>query len=164
FDFLVVATGMRPSYFGHDEFAPYAPGLKSLSDAETIRAKILGAFELAATTEDEGERARQMTFILVGAGPTGVELAGSLAHLVKVTLQGNFHRIDPSKSTIILLDAGKRVLPTFAESVSRNVARRLEKLGVKVVTNVKVETVDDKGVIAGGNRIPSATACDVHIS
>jgi NADH:quinone reductase (non-electrogenic) len=157
FDYLVVATGMRPSYFGHDEFAQYAPGLKSLGDAETIRAKILGAFELAATTEDEGERARQMTFILVGAGPTGVELAGSLAHLVKVTLQGNFHRIDPSKSTIILLDAGKRVLPTFDESVSSKVARRLEKLGVKVVTDVRVEIVDDKGVIAGGKRIPSAT-------
>ena len=157
FDYLVVATGMRPSYFGHDEFAQYAPGLKSLNDAETIRAKILGAFELAATTEDEAERARQMTFVLVGAGPTGVELAGSLAHLVKVTLRGNFHRIDPAKASIILLDAGKRVLPTFAESLSHRVARRLEKLGVKVVTNVKVETVDDKGVIAGGNRIPSAT-------
>ena len=157
FDYLVVATGMRPSYFGHDEFARYAPGLKSLNDAETIRAKILGAFELAAATEDDAERARQMTFVLVGAGPTGVELAGSLAHLVKVTLQGNFRRIDSSKSDIILLDAGKRVLPTFAESVSRKVARRLEKLGVTVVTNVKVEKVDDKGVIAGGSRIPSAT-------
>jgi NADH:ubiquinone reductase (H+-translocating) len=157
FDYLVVATGMRPSYFGHDEFAQYAPGLKSLNDAETIRAKILAAFELAATTEDESERARQMTFVLVGAGPTGVELAGSLAHLVKVTLRGNFHRIDPAKANIILLDAGKRVLPTFAESLSHKVARRLEKLGVKVVTNVKVEAVDDKGVIAGGNRIPSAT-------
>ena len=107
FDYLVVATGMRPSYFGHDEFARYAPGLKSLNDAETIRAKILGAFELAATTEDEAERARQMTFVLVGAGPTGVELAGSLAHLVKVTLRGNFHRIDPAKASIILLDAGQ---------------------------------------------------------
>jgi NADH dehydrogenase len=157
FDYLVVATGMRPSYFGHDEFARYAPGLKSLNDAETIRAKILGAFELADATEDEAERARQMTFVLVGAGPTGVELAGSLAHLVKVTLRGNFRRIDPSKSDIILLDAGKRILPTFAESVSRKVARRLEKLGVTVVTNVKVETVDDTGVVAGGGRIPSAT-------
>ena len=157
FDFLVVATGTRPSYFGHDEFAPYAPGLKNLSDAETIRAKILGAFELAATTEDEGERARQMTFILVGAGPTGVELAGSLAHMVKVTLRGNFRRIDPAKASIILLDGAKRVLPTFAEPVSRKVARRLEKLGVKVMTEVKVETVDDKGVIAGGSRIPGAT-------
>jgi NADH dehydrogenase len=98
-----------------------------------------------------------MTFVLVGAGPSGVELAASLAELVKVTLRGNFHRIDPSKSAIILLDAGKRVLPTFAESISRKVVRRLEKLGVKVMTGVKVETVDDKGVIAGGKRIPSAT-------
>jgi NADH dehydrogenase len=157
FDYLVVATGMRPSYFGHDEFARYAPGLKSLSNAETIRAKILSAFELAATTEDEGERARQMTFVLVGAGPTGVELAASLAHMAKVTLRGNFRRIDPSNSTIILLDAGKRVLPTFVEPLSRRVTQRLTKLGVKVMTGVKVDTVDAQGVIAGGTRIPSAT-------
>jgi NADH:quinone reductase (non-electrogenic) len=157
FDFLVVAAGMRPSYFGHDEFARYAPGLKNLNDAETIRAKILSAFERAATTEDEGERSRQMTFVLVGAGPTGVELAASLAQMVKVTLRGNFRHIDPAKASIILLDGAKRVLPTFAESLSRKVARRLETLGVKVVTDVKVETIDDKGVIAGGSRIPSAT-------
>jgi len=157
FDYLVVATGMRPSYFGHDEFARHAPGLKSLTDAEAIRAKILGAFELAATTDDEGQRARAMTFVLVGAGPTGVELAASLAQMVKVTLRGNFHRIDPAKTTIILLDAGSRVLPTFAESLSRRVTRRLTKLGVKVLTGVKVETVDEQGVIAGGTRIPSAT-------
>ena len=157
FDYLVVATGMRPNYFGHDEFAQYAPGLKSLGDAETIRGKILSAFELAATTDDEDERARQMTFVLVGAGPSGVELAGSLAHLVEVTLRGNFHRIDPARASIILLDGAKRVLPTFSESVSRMAARRLAKLGVKVVTDVKVETVDEKGVITGGNRIPSAT-------
>jgi NADH dehydrogenase len=157
FDYLVVATGMRPSYFGHDEFARHAPGLKSLTDAEAIRAKILGAFELAATTDDEGQRARAMTFVLVGAGPTGVELAASLAQMVKVTLRGNFHRIDPTKTTIILLDAGSRVLPTFAESLSRRVTRRLTKLGVKVLTGVKVETVDEQGVIAGGTRIPSAT-------
>jgi NADH:ubiquinone reductase (H+-translocating) len=157
FDFLVVATGMRPSYFGHDEFARYAPGLKSLNDAETIRTKILGAFEFAETTEDENERARQMTFVLVGAGPSGVELAASLAQMVKVTLRGNFRRIDPSKSAIILLDAGDRVLPTFVEPLSRRVTRRLTKLGVKVVTGAKVETVDNKGVIADGSRIPSAT-------
>ena len=157
FDYLVVATGMRPSYFGHDEFAQHAPGLKSLGDAETIRSKILGAFELATTTQDEAERARLMTFVLVGAGPSGVELAASLAQLVKVTLHGNFRRIDPSKSTIILLDAGSRVLPTFAESLSRRATRRLTKLGVKVMTGVKVETVDERGVVAGGKRIPSAT-------
>jgi NADH dehydrogenase len=157
YDYLVIATGMRPSYFGHDEFARYAPGLKNLNDAETIRAKILGALELAATTEDKGERARQMTFVLVGAGPSGVELAASLAQMVKVTLRGNFRRIDPAKASIILLDAGNRVLPTFAESLSRRVNRRLTKLGVKVQTGVKVETVDEQGVVAGGNRIPSAT-------
>jgi NADH dehydrogenase len=124
-DYLVVATGMRPTYFGYDEFARFAPALKSLGDAETIRAKILGAFERAATTEDERERARQMTFVLVGGGPTGVELAASLAQMAKVTLRGNFRRIDPADASIILLDAGKRVLPTFAESVSRRVTRRL---------------------------------------
>src|SRR5215472_12815260 len=157
FDSLVVATGMRPSYFGHDEFARYAPGLKNLSDAETIRAKILSAFELAATTEDERERARQMTFVLVGAGPSGVELAASLAQMVKVTLRGNFRRIDPAKACIILLDGAKRVLSTFAEPLSRRVTRRLAKLGVTVLTGVKVETVDEQGVIAAGSRIPSAT-------
>jgi NADH dehydrogenase len=157
FDYLVIAAGMRPSYFGHDEFARFAPGLKSLSDAETIRAKILGAFEVAAATEHEGERVRQMTFVLVGAGPTGVELAASLSHMVKVTLRGNFRRIDPAKASIILLDAGSRVLPTFAEQLSRRVTRRLTKLGVKVLTGVKVDIVDEQGVIAGGNRIPSAT-------
>ena len=157
FDYLVVATGMRPSYFGHDEFARHAPGLKTLNDAETIRAKILGAFELAAVTEDERECARQMTFVLVGAGPTGVELAASLAQMVRVTLRDNFRRIDPAQASIILLDGAKRVLSSFAEPLSRRVTRRLTKLGVTVMTDVKVETVDEQGVIAGGSRIPSAT-------
>ncbi|MDL2410093.1 NAD(P)/FAD-dependent oxidoreductase [Rhizobium calliandrae] len=157
FDYLVVAIGMHPSYFGHDEFARYAPGLKTLIDAETIRAKILGAFELAETTEDEDERTRQTTFVLVGAGPTGVELAASLAQMARVTLRGNFRRIDPGKARIILLEGAKRVLPTFAESVSRKVTKRLETLGVEVVTDVRVETVDNEGVVAGGSRIRSAT-------
>ena len=112
FDYLIIAPGMRPSYFGHDEFARFAPGLKNLSDAETIRAKILNAFELADATDDEIERARQMTFILVGAGPTGVELAASMAQLGTVTLRGQYQRIDPAKSSIILIEGGKRILPT----------------------------------------------------
>ena len=145
YDFLVVATGMHPSYFGHDEFARFAPGLKSLNDAETIRTKILSAFELAESTDDAKERARQMTFVLVGAGPTGVELAASIAQLVSVTLRKNFRNIDPAKSRIVLLDGGARVLSTFAESLSKKVARRLDKLGVEVVTGVKVERVDDAG-------------------
>jgi NADH:ubiquinone reductase (H+-translocating) len=157
FYYPVVATGMRPSHFGHDGFARNAPGFKSLSDAEAIRAKIRSAFELAATTEYEGERERPMTFVLVGAGPTGVELAASLAHMAAVTLSGSFREIDPSKSAIILLDAGNRVLPTFVELLSRRVTRRLMILGVKVLTDVKVETVDEQGVVADGMRMPSAT-------
>ena len=156
YDFLVIATGMRPSYFGHDEFARFAPGLKSLTDAETIRTKILSAFELAESTNDEKERGRQMTFILVGAGPTGVELAASIAQLAKVTLRNNFRNIDPAKSRIVLLD-GARVLPTFAESLSQKAVWRLTKLGVEVSTGKKVERVDAEGVIAAGVRIPSAT-------
>jgi NADH:ubiquinone reductase (H+-translocating) len=157
FDFLVVATGMSPSYFGHDEFAQYAPGLKNLNDAETIRTKILSAFEFAEATEDADETDRQMTFVLVGAGPTGVELAASMAHMVNVTLRGNFRRINPAESTLVLLEGGNRVLPSFAETLSRKAARRLEKLGIKVMTGVKVEKVDEQGVIAGGKRIASAT-------
>jgi NADH dehydrogenase len=157
YDFLVVATGMRPSYFGHDEFAPNAPGLKNLNDAETIRANILGAFELAESTDDEKERARQMTFVLVGAGPTGVELAASIAQMVSVTLRTNFRNIEPAKSRILLVDSGGRVLPTFAESLSKKVAKRLGKLGVEILTGVKVEKVDEQGIVAGGERIPSAT-------
>jgi len=157
FDYLVVAPGVRPSYFGHDEFARYAPGLKNLNDAETVRAKILSAYELAETTDDEIERARQMTFVLVGAGPTGVELAASMAQLDADTLPGQFRRIDPAKSSIILIEGGKRILPTFADGLAKKATKRLEKLGVKVVTGVKVEKVDENGVVADGKRIPSAT-------
>jgi len=139
----VVATGVRPSYFGHDEFAQYAPGLKSLSDAETIRAKILGAFELAAVADDDTERARQMTFVLVGAGPTGVELAASLAQMVRVTLRKNFHRIDSAKASIILLDAGKRVLPTFAESLSRKAAAAVSAIGAGAYSSGYAPTDSD---------------------
>jgi NADH:quinone reductase (non-electrogenic) len=157
FDFLIIAAGAQSSYFGHDDFARYAPGLKNLSDAETIRTKILSAYELAELTDDESERSRLMTFVLVGAGPTGVELAASIAQMAAVTLRGNFRRIDPAKTSIVLIEGGNRVLPTFAESLSRKAARRLEKLGVKILTGTKVEKVDEQGVVAGGKRIPSAT-------
>jgi len=157
FDYLIIATGMRPSYFGHDEFARYAPGLKNLSDAESIRAKILSAYELAEAADSEAERARQMTFVLVGAGPTGVELAASMAQLDAVTLRGQFRRIDPAKSSIILIEGGTRILPTFAESLAKKAATRLEKLGVQIMTGARVEQVDEIGVIADGKRIPSAT-------
>src|SRR5438876_8318389 len=134
FDYLVIAAGMQPSYFGHDEFARYAPGLKSLSDAETIRTKILSAYELAELTDDESQRSRLMTFVLVGGGATGVELAASTAQMAAVTLRGNFRHTDPAKTSLVLIEGGNRILPTFAESLSRKAARRLQKIGVKVLT------------------------------
>ena len=157
FDYLVLATGMRPSYFGHDEFAKHAPGLKTLADAEAMRAKILSAFEAAEATDDAGERARQMTFVLVGAGPTGVELASSIALMGSITLRSNFRRIDPAKISILLIEHGSRILPSYAESLSTKAARRLAKLGVTVMTGTRVDHVDERGVIVGDKRIDSAT-------
>ena len=137
FDYLVIALGVQRSYFGHDEFAKHAPSLKTLTDAEAIRAKILGAYEFAESAEDPSERARRMTFVLVGAGPTGVELAASIALMATTTLRANFRRIDPAKTSILLFEGAPRILPSFAESLSKKVAKRLEKLGVKVVTGAK---------------------------
>jgi len=157
FDFLIVAAGMQSTYFGHDEFAKFAPALKNLSDAQAIRTKILRAYELAELADDERERARLMTFVLVGGGPSGVELAASMAHMATVTLRRNFRRIDPAKSSIVLIEGGNRILPTFAESLSAKAAKRLDKLGVKVLTGKIVERVDEQGVVAGDVSIPSAT-------
>ena len=157
FDYLVIAAGAQPSYFGHNEFARYAPCLKTLTDAETIRTKILSAYEMAEFTDDADERLRHMTFVLVGAGPTGVELAASIAQMTTTTLRSNFRRINPAKTSIFLLEGGKRVLPSFAESLARKAAERLEKLGVKVVTGAMVERIDERGVTVGGKRIESGT-------
>ena len=154
FDYLVIAAGMQSSYFGHDEFAKYAPCLKTITDAETIRSKILSAYELAESTDDADERQRQMTFVLVGAGPTGVELAASLAQLATTTLRRNFRRIDPATTTIVLLDGAKRILPSFAESLSKKAADHLAKLGVQVITGAMVERIDDRGVTVAGKLIP----------
>jgi NADH dehydrogenase len=157
FDYLVVAAGVQSSYFGHNEFAKYAPCLKTITDARAIRSKILSAYELAEYTDDEDERRRLMTFVLVGAGPTGVELAASIAQMAKTTLRANFRRIDPAATSIVLLDGAKRVLPSFAESSSVKAAQRLGELGVKVITGAMVEHIDDQGVTVGGKRIDSGT-------
>ena len=157
YDYLVIAAGMQASYFGHDEFARYAPSLKTIADAEGIRTRVLNAYELAELTENPDERARQMTFVLVGAGPTGVELAASLAQLASVTLRSSFRQIDPAKTSILLLEGGPRVLASFAESLSRKATKRLEKIGVKVVTGAKVDQIDAQGVVVAGNRIECAT-------
>jgi NADH dehydrogenase len=157
FDYLVVAAGVQSSYFGHNEFAKYAPCLKTITDAQAIRSKILSAYELAEASDDEDEQRRLMTFVLVGAGPTGVELAASIAQMAKTTLRANFRRIDPTATSIVLLDGAKRVLPSFAESSSQKAAERLGKLGVKVITGAMVEHIDDQGVTVGGKRIDSGT-------
>jgi len=157
FDYLVVAAGVQSSYFGHNEFSKYAPCLKTITDAQAIRSKILSAYELAESTEDENERRRLMTFVLVGAGPTGVELAASIAQMATTTLRANFRRIDPAATSIILLDGAKRVLPTFAESSSLKAAQRLANLGVKVITSAMVEHIDDRGVTVGGKKMESGT-------
>jgi len=157
FDYLVLAPGMQASYFGHDEFAAYAPSLKTITDGEAIRGKILSAYEKAELTEDPAERARLLSFVLVGAGPTGVELAASVAQMATLTLRSNFRQIDPAKTSILLLDGAKRILPSFAESLSRKAAKRLERLGVKILTEALVDQIDEEGVIVAGKRIESAT-------
>ena len=157
FDYLVVATGAQSTYFGHDEFAQFAPSLKTLADAEEIRAKILRAYEIAALTEDPAERTRQMTFAVVGGGPTGVELAASLATMSRDTLRGNFRRIDASRSKIVIIEGGKRILPAFHESLAAKAVEHLARLGVDILTGSNVERIDERGLIVGGKRIECAT-------
>jgi NADH dehydrogenase len=157
FDYLILATGMQASYFGHDEFARHAPSLKTIADAELVRTKILGAYELAEETADPIARGRLLTFILVGAGPTGVELAASVAGLARATLLSSFRRIDPAETQILLVEAGQRILPTFDEALAGKAARRLAEIGVKVLTESKVEQIDAQGAVVSGQRIESAT-------
>jgi NADH dehydrogenase len=157
FDYLVVATGVRPSYFGHDEFAQFAPSLKTITDAELIRARILNAYERAEQLQDEAARDRALTFVLVGAGPTGVELAASIAQMAQSTLRSNFRCINPAKTKVLLIEGGRRVLPSFNEALSSKAACRLQKLGVETRTGVMVERVDATGAWVAGQRIESDT-------
>jgi NADH:ubiquinone reductase (H+-translocating) len=157
FDYLVVATGVQPDYFGHGEFALHSLSLKTLTDAELIRSRILGAYELAEQQDDETARARALTFVLIGAGPTGVELAASISHMARTTLRTNFRRLDPLATRILLLEGATRVLPSFDKALSEKVQRHLARLGVEVRTGAMVEVVDDAGVVVGGERIRSDT-------
>jgi NADH:ubiquinone reductase (H+-translocating) len=157
FDFLVVAAGVAPSYYGHNEFAVNAPGLKTLTDAVAIRSKILESYELAELTSDPDERRRLMTFVLVGAGPTGVELAATIAQMAQVTLQRNFRHIRPEETKVVLVEGGPRILPSFDETLAAAAQRRLKRLGVSVRTGAIVEAVDVDGVVAGGERLRAAT-------
>ena len=157
FDYLVVATGSTHSYFGHGDWAAIAPGLKTIDDATLIRRKILTAFERAEMTSDAAVRKRLLQFVIVGAGPTGVELAGTIAELAHHTLARDFRSIDPRSAKIVLVEAGAHVLPAFHESL-RNYARRaLEKLGVEVRLGAAVTACDANGVAIGHERIEAAT-------
>jgi NADH dehydrogenase FAD-containing subunit len=157
YDYLVLATGATHSYFGHNEFEEYAPGLKSLADAVSSRNKILQAFEQAEAEEDPSRHPDLLTFILVGAGPTGVEMASALAILVRTTLKSDFRRIDPASAKIVLVDMAPRVLPPFSEDLSEAAKRRLEQLGVEVRLGHGVERIDAEGIVVAGERIASKT-------
>jgi NADH:ubiquinone reductase (H+-translocating) len=157
YDYLILATGASHSYFGHNEFANYAPGLKSLADAEAARNKILQAFETAEVEEDATRHRDLLTFILVGAGPTGVEMAGALAIFVRSTLKSDFRRIDPASARIVLVDMAPRVLGPFSESLSKAAKQRLENLGVEVRLGHSVDQIDAEGIVIAGERIASKT-------
>lgn len=157
FDYLVVATGATYSYFGHDEFGRFAPGLKSLADAESLRNHILTAFENAETEEDPERRKALLTFVMVGAGPTGVEMASAIAVMVRSTFSKNFRRIDPRSAHIILVDMAKRPLGTFAEVLSEAARLRLVQLGVEIRLEKPVKLIDGEGAVVGDERILSKT-------
>ena len=157
YDYLIVATGVTHSYFGHNEFEKYAPGLKSLADAVAVRNKILHAFELAEAEEDPSKHPDLLTFVLVGAGPTGVEMASAIAVMVHSTLKSEFRRINPTSARIVLVDMSPRVLGTFAEALSQHAQDRLKELGVEVRLGHSVDLIDGDGVIIGGERIASKT-------
>src|SRR5271169_2576466 len=157
YDYLILATGASHSYFGRNEFERFAPGLKSLADAVATRNKILEAFELAEAEEDPSRHRDLLTFVLVGAGPTGVEMAGALAVLVRTTLKSDFRRIDPRSARILLVDMASRVLPPFSESLSKAAKQRLENLGVEVRLGHSVDQIDADGIVVAGERIASKT-------
>src|SRR6266436_1393487 len=157
YDFLILATGAGQSYFGRDDFQQYAPGLKTLADAVVIRNKILQAFEQAEAEEDPAVHRDLLTFVLVGGGPTGVEMAGAIAVLVHNTLRSEFRRIDPTSARIVLVDMANRVLGAFSEDLSRGAQDRLEKLGVEVRLGCGVDEIDADGVTVAGERIASKT-------
>jgi NADH:ubiquinone reductase (H+-translocating) len=157
YDYLILATGATHSYFGHDEFAAFAPGLKSLSDAELLRNHLLEAFEKAEIEDDPDRRKALMTFVMVGAGPTGVEMASAIAVMTQTTFRNDFRRIDPKSAHIILADMGTRPLATFSEKLSEAARRRLMSLGVDVRLGKPVQSIDADGVIVGEERIQAKT-------
>ncbi|MEP6884485.1 MAG: NAD(P)/FAD-dependent oxidoreductase [Gammaproteobacteria bacterium] len=157
YDYLVLATGAAHSYFGKDQWSAFAPGLKRIEDATEIRRKLLTAFELAEATDDDDERAALLTFLIVGGGPTGVELAGAIAELARFGMDKEFRRFDPASARVVLVQSAPRILPTFDETLSVVAKRSLEKLGVEVFIGRRVENIDANGVWVNGERIAART-------
>ncbi len=157
YDYLVLATGATHSYFGHDEWAELAPGLKRIEDATRIRRRILIAFERAEFATDEAERRRLLTFAIVGGGPTGVEMAGAISEVARQSLAKDFRRIDPTAARIVLIEAGPRIMPTLPENLSDYVKRTLGKKGVEVMTSTLVTACDARGVEFEHGRLDAAT-------
>ena len=157
FDYLILATGARDSYFGHNNWAQFAPGLKSIVQATAIRRKILLAFEMAEWEDDPEKRKALLTFVLVGAGPTGVEMAGSIGGLAHKTLVSDFRNINPNEARIVLVEALPRILPAFNEQLANKARKALNRLGIEVRTSSPVEAIDSEGVVIAGERIPAKT-------
>jgi NADH:ubiquinone reductase (H+-translocating) len=167
YDYLVLASGANHAYFGHEQWEQYAPGLKTLEQATEIRRRILTAFERAELTEDPQERRRLLTFVVVGGGPTGVELAGAIAEMSRFTLARDFRSIDPRQSRVLLVEGSPRILGAFYPELSEAASQSLGKLGVQLKTGCVVTQVDEQGVEACGERIPAATvvwAAGVRVS
>jgi len=158
YDYLIVAPGSRHSYFGHDEWEPYAPGLKAIEDASEIRRRFLLAYELAEKSEDPKEQEEYLTFVIVGGGPTGVELSGAIPFIAKKALVAEFRRVDTRRTRVILVEAGPRILPSFPENLAQRAARDLADLGVEVRVNSFVTNVEPDGVRVGGEKIRARTA------
>ena len=157
YDYLILATGARDSYFGHNDWAQCAPGLKSIVQATAIRRKILQAFEMAEWETDPEKRKALLTFVLVGAGPTGVEMAGAIAGLAHKTLVSDFRHIKPEQARTVLVEALPRILMAFDERLAKKAQTTLNRLGVEVRTNSPVEAIDSDGVVIAGERIPTKT-------
>jgi len=157
YDYLIVATGTTHSYFGHDDWAPYAPGLKTLADALEIRRRVLLGFEMAERETDPARRAAWLTFVVVGGGPTGVELAGTFAEIARHTLRGEFRRIDPHSARVVLVEGTERVLPAYPPDLSRKAQLQLERLGVTVWPSRLVTGVDAEGIQIGAERLSAKT-------
>jgi NADH:ubiquinone reductase (H+-translocating) len=157
YDYLILATGARDSYFGHNEWAKFAPGLKSIIQATSIRRKILLAFEKAEKEPDPEKRRALLTFVMVGAGPTGVEMSGAIGGLAHKTLVSDFRHINPKEARIVLVEALPRILPAFDERLANKARKALNRLGIEVRTSSPVEAIDSEGVVVAGERIPAKT-------